>query len=102
VGYDISPLKRQIKFQNKSLVFFFSSFCKSNITKIKDIGDEHTNRREKKKRNTKNNMGCTIKNEIEERRCIFYLGHNRKKSQQQRRVEETCPCPICAMRHSKD
>jgi hypothetical protein len=22
-------------------------------------------------------------------------GHNRKKSQQQRRVEETCPCPMC-------
>jgi hypothetical protein len=29
--------------------------------------------------------------------CIIYihLGHNRKKSQQQRRVEETCACPMC-------
>jgi hypothetical protein len=33
----------------------------------------------------------TIENEIKR----IHLGHNRKKSQQQRRVEETCPCPMC-------
>jgi hypothetical protein len=35
----------------------------------------------------------TIENEIKERG--LHLGHKRKKSQQQRRVEETCPCPMC-------
>jgi hypothetical protein len=34
----------------------------------------------------------TIENEIKDR---IHLGHNRKKSQQQRRVEETCSCPMC-------
>ena len=34
----------------------------------------------------------TIENEIKERG--LHLGHKRKKSQQ-RRVEETCPCPMC-------
>jgi hypothetical protein len=50
-------------------------------------------RREKKKRKTKNNTEKHHRKWNKGKR--IHLGHNRKKSQQQRRVEETCPCPMC-------
>ena len=50
-------------------------------------------RREKKKIITKINMEAHHREWNKGKR--IRMGHNRKKSQQQRRVEETCPCPMC-------
>ena len=50
-------------------------------------------RREKKKRKIKNNMEKHHRKWNKGKR--IHLRHNRKKSQQQRRVEETCLCLMC-------
>jgi hypothetical protein len=72
--------------------FLISFASKSYIFLGKKVVLKCTTEGKRKRGRPKTTWRCTIENEIKER---IHLGHNRKKSQQQRRVEEPCPCPMC-------
>jgi hypothetical protein len=79
---------------NISMIFSFCEHTSSIMYWRHDKGSlSMDTRRERKKRKAKNNMEVHHWKWNKGKR--IHLGHNRKKSQQQRRVEETCPCPMC-------